>query len=138
MSNVKRKEGGFTLLELLVVIMIVGILSALGFSQFVKMIEKSRVGEAKSILGHIRTSERAYFLENFGYTSEMDVIAIEAPTVCTSTHYFSYGITSAGANDFTAQAIRCTSTDGKFPTGTDAYTITVNADGTFGGSGGYY
>lgn len=129
---------GFTLFELLIVIMIVGILSSLGFSQFGKMVEKSRVAEAKTILGNIRTSQRAYFLDNFAYTSEMDMVGLNAPTNCTSTHYFSYAVTSATADSFTVLATRCTSTDGKFPAGNEAYEVSVDAAGNFGGSAGYY
>jgi len=134
----KGARKGFTLFELLMVIMIVGILSALGFSQFGKMVEKSRVAEAKTILGNIRVSERAYFLDNFGYTSEMDMVGLNAPTSCTATHYFSYAISSATADNFTAVATRCTSTDGKFPAGDEAYDVSVDAAGNFGGSPGYF
>jgi len=138
MLSAVRKQRGFTLFELLIVIMIVGILSGLGFSQFTKFVEKSRVAEAKLILGNIRTSERAYYLANFGYTSDMDTVGGNAPTACVSTHYFSYAVTAASAADFTALATRCTDSNGKFPAGTEAYTINVNATGDFAGSAGYF
>ncbi len=136
--NAMRKNKGFTLLELLIVIMIVGILSGLGFSQFTKMVEKSRVAEAKMILGNIRTAQRAYFLDNFTYSTEMTMVGQGAPESCINTHYFSYAISSAGGADFTAVATRCTDANGKFPPGTEAYTVSVNSTGTFDGSAGYY
>lgn len=138
MFNVVQKHKGFTLLELLVVIMIVGILSGLGFSQFTKMVEKSRVAEAKLILGNIRVSQRAYFLDNYGYSSDMDMVGGNAPTSCTSTHYFSYSISSSGPADFTVLATRCTDASGKYPAGDTAYTVSMNSTGDFNGSAGYY
>jgi len=39
---------GFTLLELIVVIIILGILASLGFSQYIKMVEKGRSAEARN------------------------------------------------------------------------------------------
>lgn len=44
---------GFTLLELIVVIIIIGILATLGFTQYTKVVEKGRTAEAKSVLGRM-------------------------------------------------------------------------------------
>ncbi len=126
---------GFTLLELSITILIVGILSAVGLIQFNKMVEKNRTAEAKRILGNIRVAELSYFLNNNTYTSSMDSLAQSSPTSCTNTHYFSYSISAATADDFTAVATRCTA-GGKFPDAPAGagYTITVDAIGTLGGT----
>lgn len=135
---------GFTLLELIVVIIIIGILATLGFTQYAKMVEKGRTAEAKMILGQLRTAEESYRLENGVYVTFSATSAslpIEAPTACATTHYFSYGVVAAGtaaAPTFTATATRCT-TGGKTPnfTGT-AYTVTLIQTGVWGGTAGYY
>lgn len=128
---------GFTILELSIIIIIVGILSTIGLVSFVSMIEKSRTAEAKRTLGEIRSSERAYYLNNASYTTAMDLVGQDAPTSCISTHYFSYSISAASDSDFTAVASRCSVAGGKDPTGPD-YNITVNADGDWSGTAGYY
>jgi len=134
---------GFTLLELIVVIIILGILATLGFTQYTKMIEKGRTAEAKMILGSLRTAEEAYKLENGSYVAYSGASAslpIEAPTACATTHYFSYGITVAGSgatSTFTATATRCTA-GGKTPNAGTAYTITLTDAGVWGGTAGYY
>jgi type IV pilus assembly protein PilA len=124
---------GFTLLELIVVIIIIGILGALGFIQYTKVVEKGRGAESKDILGQIRTAEEVYKQENGAYTATLANLIVEAPTSCTSTHYFSYTTTNA-----VATATRCTD-DGKTPDSATAYTVTMTyATAAWGGSAGYY
>ena len=60
---------GFTLLELIVVVIIVGVLGSLGFAQYTKVVEKSRTAEAKAILGALRSAQEAYRLQYGGYTA---------------------------------------------------------------------
>ncbi|MBI5144842.1 MAG: prepilin-type N-terminal cleavage/methylation domain-containing protein [Candidatus Omnitrophica bacterium] len=126
---------GFTLLELIVVIIILGILATLGFTQYTKMVEKGRTAEAKMILGQLRTAETAYYQEYGAYTDAIDRLAVNVPTgTCIGTHYFRYGVSA-----ILGTATRCT-VSGKTPnfTGT-AYTITLDhATGVWSGTPGYY
>lgn len=127
---------GFTLLELVIVIIILGILATLGITQYTKMVEKGRSAEAKMVLGQIRSAEETYKLENGSYTGTIGNLAVEAPTACTSTHYFSYSISGGGAA-FTATATRCTA-GGKNPQATLAYIITLDQNAIWSGTAGYF
>ncbi|MCK9604268.1 MAG: prepilin-type N-terminal cleavage/methylation domain-containing protein [Candidatus Omnitrophica bacterium] len=130
------QKKGFTLLELVVVVIILGILATLGFTQYTKMVEKGRTSEAKMILGQIRTAEIAYTQQYGGYTSTIGSLSVDVPTACTTTHYFSY----ATPNTTEGRATRCTAS-GKTPdAGASAgYSLTLSfGAGTFGGTGGYY
>lgn len=128
---------GFTLIEIIVVMIIVGILATLGLTQYTKLVEKGRTAEAKSILGSIRTAEEAYKLEKGVYTATFADLPVGAPTACAATHFFSYGIDSADATTFTSRAARCTS-GGKTPAAGTAYNVTINEAGNWGGTSGYY
>jgi len=127
-----KKRFGFTLIELIVVIIIVGILAALGFTQYTKMVEKGRTAEAKAILGSLRTAQQSNFLERGVYTT-IPNLAIEAPTACATTHYFSYVCATSG----TCTANRCTA-GGKAPNSATAYNITLSIGGVWGGTAGYF
>jgi prepilin-type N-terminal cleavage/methylation domain-containing protein len=122
---------GFTLIELIVVIIIVGILASVGMSQYTKVVEKGRAAEARLILGSLRSAEIAENTENGSYNTVAN-LGVGAPTACATTHYFSYACTTAGL----CTATRCTS-GGKTPNGT-SYTKTLDAaTGVWGGDAGY-
>jgi len=54
---------GFTLVELLIVVAIIGVLSTIGVPTFRRMIQKSKKSEAKVNLGGIYTAEQAFVAE---------------------------------------------------------------------------
>ncbi|MFA4988060.1 MAG: prepilin-type N-terminal cleavage/methylation domain-containing protein [Candidatus Omnitrophota bacterium] len=123
---------GFTLIELIVVIIIVGILASVGMTQYTKVVEKGRAAEARIVLGSLRTAEVAEYMENGAYATVAN-LGVAAPASCTTTHYFSYSCNSANG---TCTATRCT-TGGKTPQAAASYTKTVTPDGTWGGTAGY-
>jgi prepilin-type N-terminal cleavage/methylation domain-containing protein len=138
---------GFTLLELVLVIIILGILATLALNQYGKMIERSRAAEAKAILGDLRKYAVGYYMEygtltaiqptNLYLGSTMDWI----PTNCRTSHYFTYSFSTGSVSSITSTATRCTS-DGKYPQGTQAWTLILRSDlsadtDTWAGTGGY-
>ena len=58
---------GFTLIELMIVVVIIGILAALAIPRFMQATVKSKQSEAKGILKQIYTMERTYRQENGAY-----------------------------------------------------------------------
>lgn len=125
---------GFTLLELIIVIIIIGVLATLGFSQYVRVVEKGRTAEAKAILGSLRTAQEAYNLE-YGTYGVVANLGVDAPAVADATHYFGY-VCLAGAVG------TCTATRSmaalKSPAGPMAYTISVDSTGVWSGTPGYF
>jgi prepilin-type N-terminal cleavage/methylation domain-containing protein len=58
--NSRRNQKGFTLIELMIVVVIIGILAALAIPRFMASTTRSKQSEAKQILKQIYVMERAY------------------------------------------------------------------------------
>jgi len=63
MLQMIRNRKGFTLVELMIVVAIIGILAAIAIPNFLQFRLKAKTSEAKSNLGAIRSTEVAYFAE---------------------------------------------------------------------------
>jgi len=127
---------GFTLIELIIVIIIVGILATIGMAQYTKIVEKSRWAEARSVLGSLRTLGNAYYLEFLEYATDITSLDNALPnttTGCNTSYWFQYSYTGG-----TGTATRC-GAEGKVPPGTTdslAKTKTLSVDGVWGGTAG--
>jgi prepilin-type N-terminal cleavage/methylation domain-containing protein len=106
---------GFTLLEILIVIIIVAILATLGITQYMTTIERSRGAEIKQVFGHMRQMCAALYMEDGDTARCTDAnlglgAAPQTPptaTGCRTTHHFSYAVANNGAGTATFTATRC-------------------------------
>jgi type IV pilus assembly protein PilA len=64
-----KGQKGFTLIELMIVVAIIGILAAIAIPNFLSYQARSRQAEARTNLGAVFVSEVAYFGENNQYSS---------------------------------------------------------------------
>ncbi|MAT40476.1 MAG: general secretion pathway protein GspG [Ectothiorhodospiraceae bacterium] len=72
------REDGFSLTEILVVIVIIGILVLLAMPKFTSIISRAKTTEAKIMLKHLHTLQTAYYYENDRYAMELPAIGFEA------------------------------------------------------------
>lgn len=123
---------GFTLIELITVVIIIAILVALALPQYTRLIERSQGSSAKAGLDSMRKAEGMYFAIYSQYTTVLSRLASEVPEVSkisdTSLNLdWSYTLGASDANvDFTATAVR---TRGAYE---DEY-IWLTNDGVLGG-----
>ncbi len=68
---------GFSLIELLVVVLIIGILAAVAVPQYSKAVEKARATEAINNLHAILSAQEIYRLANGQYTDRLEDLDIE-------------------------------------------------------------
>jgi len=62
----KKSNKGFTLIELMIVVAIIGILAAVAMPRFADLVRKSNEGACKGSLGAIRSALSIYYADNEG------------------------------------------------------------------------
>jgi type IV pilus assembly protein PilA len=68
-KKLHTRRGGFTLIELMIVVAIIGILAAIAIPNFLRFQLKAKSSEGKTNLAAIRTAEESYFAEYGVYVS---------------------------------------------------------------------
>ncbi|NTX12702.1 prepilin-type N-terminal cleavage/methylation domain-containing protein [Myxococcus sp. CA056] len=77
LNRLLKKKGGFTLIELMIVVAIIGILAAIAIPNFIRFQAKSKQSEAKTNLKAIFTAQKAYFGEKDKYVSDFKVVGFD-------------------------------------------------------------
>lgn len=113
-----KNNKGFTLIELMIVVAIIGVLAAIAIPNFLNYQCKAKQSEAKSNLGNIRTSQEAYFAEYDTYAADLTNVGFDTKGTAR------YAYTSVGdSTTFTATAT-ATGTGLKGASDNDEWTIT--------------
>lgn len=116
-----QKKEGFTLVELLIVVAIIGILAAIAIPQFAAYREKAYCSAIKSDLANLAISEEAYFTDYDAYTTD--------PADGNLGFTESSGVTIAIASGDTRTEWSATGTHANCGGGTDVYTWDSDAGG---------
>lgn len=93
----QKPIAGFTLIELMIVVAIVGILAAIAYPSYTDSVRKGRRAEAITALYQLQLAEEKWRANNAAYTSTLSDLGIAATVPASGTAYYDIAI-AAGAN----------------------------------------
>ena len=106
-ETVKRSEAGFTLIEVLVVILVVGVLTAIALPAFLSQQSKGKDASAKSdarnMAGAVEACEKGK--DDFNDCDTQAELGSEAEGFAWGTGPGEVSVTSASANEFVIEAV---------------------------------
>jgi prepilin-type N-terminal cleavage/methylation domain-containing protein len=120
-----KDRKGFTLVELTVVIVVIGVLAAFGVPQLLTMIERSKAGEAFHYLASVREAQETYLTRQGTFARNVADLDIQLPPP----RYFSIGAIAAGQTKNLQTSWTLTLTRHGASSGYGAYTVTFTEDG---------
>jgi type IV pilus assembly protein PilE len=108
------KLKAFTLPELLVVLVIIGVLVLLALPRLMPLISKAKSTEAELQLGHLYTLEKNYFYQHSKYTDNLQDLGYEQEKLTTEggTANYRIEVIEAGNTTFRARATAVVDFDG--------------------------
>lgn len=114
---IKQKQQGFTLIEIMIVVAIIGIISAVAYPSYMAQVQKSKRSDAQVGLQQLAQRQEAYFSRTYSYASTLlqlgygNVTSIDSPegmythSISSTTPATCDGTATVACTSFTVSAV---------------------------------
>ncbi|WP_312669082.1 type IV pilin protein [Stutzerimonas nitrititolerans] len=72
-----RRQNGFTLIELMVTVVIIGILASIAFPSYQEFVKRGNRTEGQAFLSEVAARQERYFAQNNEYTDDVDKLKLK-------------------------------------------------------------
>ena len=128
----RKRSHGFTLLELIIVIIVIGILASIALPRYIRIAEKGRAGEAKNMLSALRSAQMRYAAQYGGYANSLALLDVNLPAA----KYFTMSVPaspSTNLSDETVLVATATRQSGVDNPGLGSYVLNITMGGNISG-----
>jgi prepilin-type N-terminal cleavage/methylation domain-containing protein len=123
MRNLRNRKG-FTLIELMIVVVIIGILAAIAIPKFNNASARAKEKEADGILKQFYTLQQTYFAEKGSFADSDAALQTVGWAAPTGLKHYTWAWPTVGATTFSVSMATCTGTGYSDRQITEAGTIT--------------
>ena len=120
-----KRRHGFTLVELAVVVVIIGVLAAFAVPRFIASVERSKAAEAFNYLASVQAAQERYHARQGTYANVVTDLDIKM----TAPKYFTAGLIAAGSTLSLEDSWTLSLTRAGAAAGYGAYTVTWTEEG---------
>ena len=125
----RRLAKGFTLVEVIIVVLIISVLAAIAYPAYQNSVVKTRRGAAKSCLLEAESFMQRYYTTNLRYDQSLAAVPVVLPPCVAGTdvtNHYNIALTAVAARNYTLTA---TPQGLQLAKDTDCGTLSVNSQG---------
>lgn len=137
MRNIRAKNGrGFTLVELMIVVAVIGILASVAYPSYVEQTQKTRRTDAQGFLMDAVNRQEQYLLDHNAYTNNMTLLGYGANPAVSPESFYTVSAATAGCGTAPCYLLTATPVPGG-PQASDlkCTTLTLDSQGVKGATG---
>ena len=85
--NFSNKSKGFTLIELMIVVVIIGILTSIALPSYQQYTMRGNRGDGISAIQMVLDAQERFYADNISYTSDLTKLGLSDPYITPNKHY---------------------------------------------------